>query len=355
MDWQTLLAYISGSVDEELLLRNEYLVAENRILRDQIKGRVQLSDAERQTLAEIGKRLGKQALEEVATIVKPDTILGWQRKRAADKFDGSNQRKSPGRPRVDTELEDLVVEMAKDNRSWGYDRIAGALAELGYNISDQTVGNILKRRGLPPAPERNKTTTWKECIRSHLDVLWATDFFSTDVWTLGGLVTFYVLFFIKLDTREVHIAGVTSTPNEQWMKQIARNLTMEEWGALKPGQYLIHDGDKKFCASFKQMLDDADIKRVPLPPRSPWLNAFAERWVQSVKTEALSRMSLFGERSLRYVLSEYVTHHHTERPHQGKGNVILFPSAQAKPDADAAITCQERLGGLLQYYHRRAA
>ena len=124
------------------------------------------------------------------------------------------------------------MKMAKENRSWGYDRIAGALAELGYDISDQTVGNILTRRGIPPAPERKKTTTWKEFIRSHLHVLWATDFFSTEVWTLGGLVTFYVLFFIKLDTREVHIAGMTSTPNEQWMKQIARNLTMEEWGVL---------------------------------------------------------------------------------------------------------------------------
>ena len=152
MDWKTLLAYISGSVDEELLLRNEYLAAENRILRDQIKGRVQLTDAERQTLAEIGKKLGKKALEEVAQIVKPDTILAWQRKLAADKFDGSNQRKSLGRPRVDKVLEDLVVQMAKENRGWGYDRLAGALAHLGYEISDQTVGNILKRRGIPTAP-----------------------------------------------------------------------------------------------------------------------------------------------------------------------------------------------------------
>jgi transposase len=162
MDWKTLLAYISGSVDEELLLRNEYLVAENHILRDQIKGRVQLSDAERQTLAEIGKKLGKQALEEIATAAKPDTILGWHRKLVAQKFDGSDQRQPRGRPRVEKDVEDLVVEMAKANRSWGYDRLAGALAALGYAISDQTVGNILKRRGLPPAPERQKTRTWRE-------------------------------------------------------------------------------------------------------------------------------------------------------------------------------------------------
>ena len=207
MDWKTLLACITGSVEEQLLLRNEYVVEENRILRNQIDGRVQLTDAERQTLAAIGKKLGKQALAEVATIVKPATILAWHRKLVAQKFDGSEQRKSVGRPRVDKELEDLVMQMAKENRRWGYDRIAGALAELGYDISDQSVGNILKRRGLPTAPERQKTTTWKEFIRTHMEVLWATDFFSTEVWTLGGLVTFYVLFFIKLDTREVRIVG----------------------------------------------------------------------------------------------------------------------------------------------------
>jgi len=355
MDWKTLLACITGSVEEQLLLRNEYLVEENRILRKQIEGHLQLTDAERQRLAEIGKKLGKQALEEVATIVKPDTILAWHRKLVAQKFDGSDQRKSLGRPRVDKEIEDWVVKLATENRSWGYDRIAGVLAELGYDISDQTVGNILKRRGLPPAPERKKTTTWKEFIRSHLDVLWATDFFSTEVWTLSGLVTFYVLFFIKLDTREVHIAGVTANPNEQWMMQVARNLTMDEWGILKPGQYLIHDRDKKFCPAYNQLLDHAGVKRLPLPPRSPNLNAIAERWVRSVKSEALSQFILFGERSLRHVLSEYLTHYHAERCHQGLGNVIPFPSRPAANDHEGPIECRERLGGMLKFYARKAA
>jgi transposase len=189
MDWKQLLVYITGSVEEDLLLRIEYLVAENRILRDQVKGRIQLRDTERRTLAEIGKKLSKQALEEVATIVKPDTILAWHRKLVAQKFDGSRYRKAPGRPQVDLELEELVLRMARENRSWGYDRIQGALKHLGYTISDQTVGTILKRHGLPPAPEREKTTTWKEFIRSHLDVLVATDFFTTEVWTWCGLVT----------------------------------------------------------------------------------------------------------------------------------------------------------------------
>jgi putative transposase len=213
MDWKQLLAYITGSVDQQLLLRNEYLVTENRILRQQITGRLQLTDGERKTLAELGKQLGRQALAEVATIVKPETILAWHRTLVAQKFDGSQHRKTPGRPRIDQKLEALVVRMAQENRSWGYDRIVGALANLGYTVSDQTVGNILKRHGIPPAPERQTTTSWKEFIRTHMDVLVATDFFTTEVWTWGGLVTYYVLFFIRLNTREVYLAGLTPHPD----------------------------------------------------------------------------------------------------------------------------------------------
>jgi putative transposase len=350
-----LLAYITGSVDQELLLRNEYLVTENRILRNQIKGRVRLSDGERTTLAEIGQRLGKQALQEVAKIVKPDTILGWHRTLVAQKFDGSQQRKAPGRPTIDPELEALVVRLARENRSWGYDRIVGALANLGYAISDQTVGNILKRHGLPPAPERKTTPTWKEFIRTHLDVLVATDFFTAEVWTLGGLVTYYVLFFIHLSSRQIHIAGVTPHPNEAWMVQVARNMTMEEWGFLAPGQYLIHDRDGKYCPAFQQIIDAAGVTRVPLPPRSPNLNAYAERWVRSIKEECLSRLILFGEASLHHALTQYVEHFHHERNHQGKGNVLLFPAVSHDTEHKGLIRRRERLGGLLKYYAREAA
>src|SRR5919109_1605788 len=337
MDWKHLLASITGTVDQELLLRNEYLVTENRILRHQLTGRVRLRDGERTPLATMGQKLSKQALKEVATIVKPDTILAWHRKLVAQKFDGSKQRKAPGRPPIAPELEALIVRMAKENRSWGYDRIVGALANLGYTVSAQTVGNILKRHGLPPAPERKKTTTWQEFIRIHLEVLVATDFFTAEVWTLGGLVTYYVLFFLHLSSRQVSVAGVTPHPNAAWMMQVARNVTMEAWGFLSPGQYLIHHRDGKYCPAFQHIIDAAGVKRVPLPPRSPNLNAYAERWVRSVKEECLSRLILFGEASLRYALNEYIARYHQERNHQGKGNVLLFPH-------------RERLGGLLKYY-----
>jgi putative transposase len=355
MDWKHLLAYITGTVDQELLLRIEYLVTENRILRHQITGRVRFTDGERMTLAAIGQKLGKKALEEVANIVKPDTILAWHRKLVAQKFDGSQHRKAPGRPTIDPELEALVVRLAQENRSWGYDRIVGALANLGYTLSDQTVGNILKRHGIPPAPERKTTTTWKEFIRTHMDVLVATDFFTAEVWTKVGLVTYYVLFFIHLASRKVHVAGMTPHPDAPWMQQVARNLTMEEWGFLSPGQYLIHDRDTKFCAAFQQIIDGAGVERVVLPPRSPNLNAYAERWVRSVKEECLSRLILFGEASLRHALTEYGTHYHHERNHQGKGNVLLFPASSAGRESQGPIQCRERLGGLLKYYEREAA
>jgi transposase InsO family protein len=226
---------------------------------------------------------------------------------------------------------------------------------LGYTLSDQTVGNILKRHGIAPAPERKTTTTWKEFIRTHIDVLMATDFFTTEVWTLGGLVTYYVLFFIHRGSRKVHLAGVTPHPNTPWMMQVARNVTMEAWGFLSPGECLIHDRDGKYCPAFQQLIDTAGVIRVPLPPRSPNLNAYAERWVRSVKEECLSRMILFVEASLRHALKQYVEHYHHERNHQGKGNVLLFPLARQRTQEEGPIQCHERLGGLLKHCACEAA
>ena len=168
--WVRLLAYVTGLVNQELLLQNEYLAAENQILRAHLPARLRLSDPERSTLAEIGKRLGRKALAKVACVAKPDTILAWYRKLIARKFDGSKHRQYPGRPRIEPKLEALIVQMAKENSGWGYDRIVGALSNLGYMVSDETVGNVLKRYGLAPAPKRSQTTSWKEFIKSHMAV-----------------------------------------------------------------------------------------------------------------------------------------------------------------------------------------
>jgi len=210
-----LLAFVTGLVNQELLLQNEYLASENRILRAHLPSRLRLSDAERSTLAEIGKRLGRKALKEVAR-TKPDTILGWYQRLIARKFDGSRYRAYPGRPRVEPAVEALVVHFARENTSWGYDLIVGALA-LCHHLSDQTIGNILRRHDITPAPTRSRSTTWKEFIRSHMDVLAGSDFFTAEVLTWSGLVTYYVLFFIELESRRVWIGGITRHPESSWM------------------------------------------------------------------------------------------------------------------------------------------
>ena len=182
--WARLLAYVTGLVNQELLLQNEYLAAENRILRSRLPSRLRLSDPERSTLAEIGKRLGRKALAQVAGVAQPDTILAWYRRLIAQKFDGSKFRSYPG-PRISKETEDLIVQMAKENSGWGYDRIVGALANLGHVVSDQTVGNILRRHGIAPAPKRSQSTTWKDFIAAHMALLAGIDFFTVEVLTGG--------------------------------------------------------------------------------------------------------------------------------------------------------------------------
>src|ERR1700681_1017270 len=225
--WVRLLAYVMGSVNQELLLRNEYLAAENGVLRAKLPSRLRLSNPERATLGEIGKRLGRKALRAVACIAKPDTILAWYRRLIARKFDGSKHRRNPGRPRIQPELETLVVRMARENSGWGYDRIVGALANLGHRLSDQAVGNILRRHGIAPAPKRSRTTSWKDFIAAHMDVLAGADFFTVEVLTWRGLVTYYVLFFIHLGSRRVNVAGITKHPDQEWIEHIARSATQE--------------------------------------------------------------------------------------------------------------------------------
>jgi hypothetical protein len=169
------------------------------------------------------------------------------------------------------------------------------------------------------------------------------------------LVTYYVLFFLHLESRRVQVAGITKHPNQEWMEQIARSATQDSWGFLQGCRYVLHDRDSKFCASFRSTLATAGLKTIPLPAKSPNLNAFAERWVRSVKQECLSKVILFGEGPLLRVLTEYSRHYHHERNHQGKGNRLLFPSKRGKAyQSSRNIVCHQRRGGLLKYYQRAA-
>jgi putative transposase len=224
---------------------------------------------------------------------------------------------------------------------------------LGHTISDQTVCNILVRNGIPPAPQRGKNTTWTDFIRAHKDSMAAMDFFTVEVITPKGLSTIYVLALICLANRKVHIAGFTESPNSKWMTQMARNLAMADRGVLNGIRYLIHDRDTKFCSSFDQVLRWSGINPIKLPPQSPNLNAFVERLVRSIKEECLSKLLLFGEEALKKVLSEYVQHCHKERNHQGLENRLLFPEAQ--PSTKGPIKRNQRMGGLLNFYYKKAA
>jgi len=258
--WARLLTYVSGLVNEELLLQLEYLAAENRILRAQLPNRLRLTNDQRSTLAEIGKRLGRKGLEKVATAAKPETILGWFRKLVAQKFRW---------PATSSEVVNLIVRLARDNSSWGYDRIAGALSNPGHKVSDQTVGNILRRHGIAPAPNRSRTTSWKEFIRTHMAVLSGMDFFTVEVLTWRGLVTYYVLFVIQLETRRVILAGMARYPTEEWMQQVARNLTDTESGTLTHQKYILHDRDAKFCSLFTATLSEGGCNCSNFLPARP--------------------------------------------------------------------------------------
>ncbi|MEN6426864.1 MAG: integrase core domain-containing protein, partial [Phycisphaerales bacterium] len=258
--------------------------------------------------------------------------------------------KNPGRPRISQDIIDLVIRFKKDNPHWGYTRIRDYIVHLGYKIGETTVKNILLENGLDPEPDLTHKTTWKEFIKSHWSVLAACDFFSVELLVRGKLVRCMVLFAIDAATRKVDILGLHAQPNGPWMEQIARNVS-GEGGFLAGKKYLIHDRDPLYTAKFESILKAAGVEPVKLPPRSPNLNAHAERFVRSVKEECLDHLILFSEEQLRYVLAEYLKYYHHERIHQGLGRIIE-PQHEGN---QGEILCIERLGGLLKSYHRKAA
>ena len=332
----------------------EYLIEENRVLREQIGDRrMRFTDNQRLRLAAKAKKLGRKLLAQLETIVTPETLMTWHRKLIAEKYDGTSSR-TPGRRRTAKEIANLVVRMAEENRGWGYRRIQGALANLGHMLAHNTIANILKRHGIEPAPDRERKTTWDEFLRRHWEQIVATDFFTVEVWTPHGLQRFIILFFIELSTRRVEIGGIASRPNGLWMTQIARNLTDDVDGFFKGKRYLIHDRDPLYTTEFLTMLAERGIESVKLPPRSPNLNAYAERFVRSIKEGCLERMIFFGEGALRNAVHEFVAHYHFERNHQGLGNQLVVLPAKSV-DGVGAVKRRQRLGGLLNYYHRQAA
>lgn len=332
----------------------DYLREENRVLREQLKGkRIRFTDAQRRRLAAKGKVLGRRLLGEVATVVTPETILAWHRRLIAKHWDHSKKRKSPGRPRVMIEIRELIVRFAVENPTWGYTKILGALENVGHQVARTTIANVLKENGIVPAPERGERMGWTTFLQAHWDSIAAIDFFTAHVWTSRGLIHYYVLVVIELSTRRVEIAGITTSPDTAFMRQVTRNMTDPDDGFLRGASHLIMDRDSKFSTDFRDLLEDDGIEPVRLPPRSPNLNAYAERVIRSIQEECTDRMIFFGERSLRRAVAEYVAHYSSERPHQGMGNKLIAPDERARRER-GDIRCDKRLGGMLRYYYRAA-
>ncbi|MCA9610169.1 MAG: helix-turn-helix domain-containing protein [Myxococcales bacterium] len=349
-----LLLTVAGWMGRRQSAAIEYLLEENRVLREHLGDRrLRFTDAQRRRLASKGWRLGRKRLRALASIVTPETILRWYRKLIATKYDGSEKR-GPGRPPVADEIRDLVLRIARENPRWGYRRIVGAIRNLGREVSASTVKRLLETEGLPPAPERGKHTTWSTFLRRHWDAITAADFFTVEVLTAVGLVRYHVLFVMELATRRVHLAGVALDPGGAWMLQIGRNLTDAFDGFLLDKRYLIVDRDPLFTRAFRRLLADEGVDVLRLPARSPDLNAHAERFVRSIREECLDHVVPLGERHLRRILTEYLEHYHHERNHQGIGNTLIEPRAGPAND-NAEVLRKQRLGGLLGFYERRAA
>jgi transposase InsO family protein len=303
--WHVVLVALAGWLNREQQKTIEYLKEENRVLREQLGAkRLPFNDEQQRRLAVKGKELGIKMLRELGCIVTPDTILRWYRELIAMKYDGSEHRRPAGRVNR-TNSESSWSGWLKRTRVWGYTRIRDALGNLGHEIARNTIKAILTTQGIEPAPERSKRISWKTFLRSHWAAIAACDFFTVEVLTWTGLTRFYVLFVIALETRRVEIAGIIRQPHGAWMLQIARNLIDSVDGFLTGQRFLLLDRDPLYTSQFRALLASAGVTPIRLPPSSPNLNAYAERFVRSIKSECLNKLVLLGEGHLRAAVREY--------------------------------------------------
>ena len=345
---RALLLTVAGLLHRHQADRMAYLLEENRVLKEQLSGRrLRLTDDQRRRLAAGAKLLGRKVLNRLASIVTSDTLMRWHRQLIAAKWTYPAKNRV-GRPGLVISIKAMIVRMATDNPGWGRCRIQGELKKVGHEVCASTVSNVLKENGIQPAPQR--PSSWRSFIEPHWGQVVASDFFSVEVWSPQGLKTHYALFFIDLKTRAVEIAGITTSPNEAFMAQVARNLTDPDNGFLRSAALLICDRDSKYTTAFKRTLEGAGKKTALTPYRAPNCNADAERFVLSIKSECLNKMIFFSEGSLRRAVSEYASHYNADRPHQGIGNATIEKSEQGSGE----IECNERLGGLLKSYRRAA-
>jgi putative transposase len=283
-------------------------------------------------------------------LVTPQTLLRWHRELVRRKWT-FRRTSSPGRPPTDADLRDLVIRMGRENPRWGCMRVQGELRKLGIRLGATTIRSILRRAGISPAPRRDGPT-WTEFLRSQAEGVWACDFFTVET---AWLRTLYVLFFIELGSRRVHVAGVTAHPDSAWVTQQGRNLAIAD--ELDNVRYLVRDRDAKFTRSFDTVLAIEDVKTIRTPVRSPWANAVAERFVRTARAECTDRMLIFTRRHLERMLGRYVRHYNDERPHRGLQleTPVVKPRPTAAPPSCQRIRRRDVLGGLIHEYRSGAA
>ena len=334
-----------GSEPDDAAREIEILVLRHQ-LRVFARGRrMPLRRRDRVLLTAASERLGRDRWRSFP--VSAQTLLRWHRELVRRKWTYRRRRRA-GRPRIGGEAAALILRLAKENPRWGYRRIQGELRKLGVTVSATAIRSLLRRHGLTPAPRR-EGPSWKEFLTCQASGILACDFFTVEtVW----LRTLYVLFFIELSSRRVHLAGVSAHPRAPWVTQQARNLAIED--RLAEVRFLIRDRDAKYAGPFDEVFRAEGVRVIRTPIRSPKANAFAERFVKTVRRECLDHLLIFGERHAQRVLAEYLRHYNAERPHRGLALETPEPGV-ARNQGDGAVVRVDRLGGLIHEYHRTAA
>ena len=286
---------------------------------------------------------------EVIWVFKPDTVIGWHRAAARRKWTYRQESKR-GRPRTAKKIEHLIIRLALENRDWGYGKTEGELKKLGIEPDKDTVAHILDRHGIPPAPQRGGSPSWRQLMSHYRDQILACDFFTIETLFLK---TLYVLFFIDLGTRRVYFADCTEHPTKAWVTQQARQMVWQLEDRDLPIRFLIHDRDTKFTDSFDTVFRSEKLKIVRTSYRAPNANAFAERWVRTVREECLDKLIIINQQHLRRVMLEYTSYYNSTRPHQGSEQRIPVP--QREPVVDSGpVLCHDVLGGIIHDYQRAA-
>jgi transposase InsO family protein len=337
-----LLGRSSTSKDVELLvLRHEVAVLRR------VHPKPLLDWADRAVFSALVRRLPQMLRRH--RLVTPGTILRWHRRLVAKKWTYPTR---VGRPPVEDAVTVLIERMARENQSWGYQRIQGELLKLGHRVGASTIRRVLQRLRIPPAPVRDTDTTWRQFLRTQASTLLACDFFHVDCAVT--LQRVYVFFVLEVPSRSVHLLGTTTHPDGRWTTQQIRNLVMDLGDRVTQFRFLVRDRASQFTASFDAVLADVGIHVVRIPPRCPRANCFAERFIRTVRAELTDRMLIFSQRHLRVALADYVRHYNGRRPHRARD---LRPPQPTHPIADLGherITRRPVLGGLINEYERAA-